>query len=134
MTEPKPTYQTCEHSAAVVMADHGPVTLLECDWGCGQTLINVTDENGISYQFTAAELLTIASQAGTFKGQVIEYENTWLAINREIALLEDFMEKDDTWENADLEDLYQFDPWACLRKSLEFMKEARRLNAQRGEK
>jgi hypothetical protein len=70
MTEPKPTYetaaptatQTCEHSTAVVMEHHGPVTLLECDWGCGQTLISVTDENGISYQFTAAELLTIAQE------------------------------------------------------------------------
>jgi hypothetical protein len=62
MTEPKPTYKTCEHSAAVVMADHGNVTLLECDWGCGQTLISVTDATGISYQFTAADLLAIAKE------------------------------------------------------------------------
>jgi hypothetical protein len=67
-------------------------------------------------------------QNETLKGQIVEYEDTWLAINREIALLEDFMENDDTWENADPEDLYQFDPWACLRKSLEFMQEARRQN------
>ena len=59
MTE-KP--KTCEHSAAVVMADHGNVELLECDWGCGQTLVTVTNDDGISYQFTAAELLAIGKQ------------------------------------------------------------------------
>jgi len=58
VTEPK----TCEHSAAVVMADHGNVELLECDWGCGSVLVSVTGEDGISYQFTAAELLAIGKQ------------------------------------------------------------------------
>lgn len=67
MSEPKPTYQTvtqtCEHSAAVVMADHGNVTLLKCAW-CKAVLVSVTDENGISYHFTAAELLAIAKGQG----------------------------------------------------------------------
>jgi len=68
----------------------------------------------------------LEQQTEAFKDQIQENENTWLGICGYIAELEDFMESADTWENADPEDLYQFDPWACLRESLRFMKELKR--------
>lgn len=57
-----------------------------------------------------------------------EYEDTWLAICGEIAKLEDLMEDDDAWEGAYTSDLNHFDPWACLRESLEFIKKLQRHN------
>lgn len=50
---------TCQHESATVMEYHGNITLAECDSGCGQTLVIVTDDNGISHQFTTGQLLAL---------------------------------------------------------------------------
>lgn len=50
---------TCQHESSTVMEYHGNVILAECNMGCGQTLVIVTDENGISHQFTVGQLLAL---------------------------------------------------------------------------
>ena len=50
----------CEHKTGSVMEYHGNVSLSECDYGCGAILVTVTDDNGISHEFTADELLDLA--------------------------------------------------------------------------
>ena len=50
---------TCKHKASTVMEYHGPFTLCECNHECGEVFVTVTGGNGISYQFTADELLII---------------------------------------------------------------------------
>jgi hypothetical protein len=50
---------TCQHESSIGMEYHGNVILAECTSGCGQTLVIVTDDNGISHQFTVAQLLAL---------------------------------------------------------------------------
>lgn len=59
----KEKYQPCDHKTTAVLADEGNVTIESCTWGCGELLLSVTDEHGISYTITAAELLMIARQS-----------------------------------------------------------------------
>lgn len=49
----------CKHKTGSVMEYHGNVSLSECDYGCGAIIVTVTDDNGISYEFTADELVTM---------------------------------------------------------------------------
>ncbi len=50
---------TCQHESSIGMEYHGNVILAECTSGCGQTLVIVTDDEGISHQFTVAQLLAL---------------------------------------------------------------------------
>lgn len=50
---------TCLHKASTVMEYHGPFALCECNHECGEVFVVVTGSSGISYQFTASELLII---------------------------------------------------------------------------
>lgn len=49
----------CQHESSTVMEYHGNVILAECNSGCGQTLVIVTDDDGISHQFTVGQLLAL---------------------------------------------------------------------------
>ena len=49
----------CKHKTGSVMEYHANVSLSECDYGCGAIIVTVTDDNGISYEFTADELVTM---------------------------------------------------------------------------
>ena len=49
----------CKHKTGSVMEYHGNVSLSECDYGCGAIIVTVTDDNGISHEFTADELVTM---------------------------------------------------------------------------
>ena len=52
---------TCEHNTSTAQADHGNVTLSECDWGCGAILISITGEDGITRTMTADEAYNLKS-------------------------------------------------------------------------
>lgn len=62
-------WEKCEHNTSRTMADHGNVTLSECDWGCGAILISITGEDGITRTMTADEALDLEKRLAELEAE-----------------------------------------------------------------
>lgn len=62
----------CEHKTSAVLADEGTVDISACTWGCGEILVTVTNDDGVSQVMTVKEIVRLRADNKLLRGEVSE--------------------------------------------------------------